>query len=138
METLGIDHQRSICRNMAYWPTMMLFTGMNTNLTMKPMKPMMAKPMEQATAIFLNLAVTNFYLDRQKIYFVKIQLVCIQNQHHLDSKLKPDSGQIINVVNNNLKLSNHQMIVNVTWKCFLATLWRQAWCTSARGASKRR
>lgn len=53
-------------------------------------------------------------------------------------KIETRFWTIINVVNNNLKLSNHQMIVNVTWKCFLATLWRQAWCTSARGASKRR
>ncbi len=39
-----------------YDPTMMLFMGMWMSLTKKPMKPMMAKPMAVAIAIFWNSA----------------------------------------------------------------------------------
>ena len=37
-----------------YAPTMMLLMGMWISLTKNPMKPMMAKPMAVATAIFWN------------------------------------------------------------------------------------
>lgn len=38
----------------AYEPTMMLLMGMWISFTKKPIKPMMAKPMAVATAIFWN------------------------------------------------------------------------------------
>merc|ERR1719436_1159986 len=41
-------------------PTMILLIGMNTSLTVYPMKPMMEKPMAHATAIFLNSFASGF------------------------------------------------------------------------------
>jgi len=38
----------------AYQLRMMLLMGMNNNLTMYPIPPIMAKPMAQLVAIFLN------------------------------------------------------------------------------------